>query len=109
MLYGVPEQLMYRGVVVRVPMKSYNWGHWALTLEQTNTAKKINKFLNIAFLLSFCKFLSRVLFHCLFLSSISTIYLCDLPITAPDLHQDKTGRLNYRNLFGLSTPEVYPA
>lgn len=51
---------------------------------------------------------SRVLFHYLLLSNISTIDLCDLPIAAPDLHQNKTGRLNYRNLFGLSTPEVYP-
>lgn len=51
---------------------------------------------------------SRVLFHYLLLSNISTIDLCDLPIAAPDLHQNKTGRLHYRNLFGLSTPEVYP-
>ncbi len=36
---------------------------------------------------------SRVLFHSLLLRNISTIDLCDLPIAAPGLHRNKTGRL----------------
>ena len=55
--------------------------------------------------------ISRVLFHCLLLNNISIINLCDLPIAAlkrSKPHEIKRVALNYRNLFGLSTPEVCP-
>src|SRR5215211_1870312 len=51
--------------------------------------------------------ISRVLFHFRKSGSISTIYLCDLPVAAPVTGIGRAA-LN-RNLFGLSTSEVFPA
>jgi len=40
------------------------------------------------------------------MQGISIIYLCDLPVAA--FIAEKRRAACYRNLFGLSTPEVYP-